>query len=109
MLPFRMEYLPSKFLTTRPTLRFQPPYISLTLRLVQFQRMLRWKAPATRREIDTFWFTSKLAAETIPPFTKCGKEFTKAVRGPILQMLSGRMQLGITGPRKATEHPMPRA
>jgi PKD repeat protein len=34
-------------------------------------------------EIDTFWFTWRQAAETTPPFTRCGREYTKAVPGPI--------------------------
>ena len=80
---FRMEYQPLKFLTTRQTYRLLPPYISPTLLPAPFQRMLLWKAPVTRPEIDTFWSTWRQAAETILPFTRCGREYTKAVPGLI--------------------------
>ena len=58
-------------------------YINPILPRVRFPRMRRWKAPATRREIGTFWSIWRQAAETIPPFTRCGRESTKAARGPI--------------------------
>ena len=38
---------------------------------------------ATRPEIDTFWSTWRQAGETTLPFTRCGRESTKTVLGPI--------------------------
>ena len=89
MRPFPMEYPPSKFPTTRRTSRSPPPSINRISPRVRFPLMLRWRAPATRRETGTFWFTSKQAVETTRPFTKCGKESTKTVPGPIPRMRFG--------------------
>ena len=47
------------------------------------------EVPATRREIDTFWSTCRQAVETTLPFTRCGRESTKAVPGLIPQTRFG--------------------
>ena len=94
-LRFPMEFPPSKFLTTRRTYRFQPRYISPISPRVQFRRMRRWKAPATRTEIGTFWSIWRRAAETILRFMRCGRESTKTVPGPIPRTRFGPTSLRI--------------
>jgi len=111
MPTFRMEYRRLKFLTTNRTCRSQPLYISPISPRVQFRRMPRWKAPPTRLapgETDMFWSTWKRVAETTLHSTRCGRESTKTVPGPIPRMLFGPTWLRMPSRRKGTEQPMPR-
>src|SRR5580658_7242702 len=95
-LTFPTESRPSKSHTTSRTCRSQQVCINHISPPDRFQRLLRSKAPAIQLEIGTFWSTWSLVEETILPFTKCGKEYTRTVRGAILRTRFGPTSLRIT-------------